>query len=395
MPKLTKKRSSAKNASEHAKKMSPNAKIAKIAKTRQTVKLIARNRDNRTEVLEIVDNICNGRETSKMCSHYLIGATSYRKLMTGTFNLEKAHQHLLPKQFAKDFFWQIGEKKSEISHPGEIKQAIRVHPFIPFLCAKPDIYCPSHGFIVETKSTESLTELKKYENVIPRPVLIQMLLEMECFNVKEGRLYVHMFENSVGHQPRRFYQKYKYILSKTVDFIQEEDIPLIVDRYLQYLKHFILELGKQLPPSLEQEVKELFIREILIRKSIYDHHGGSPSGEIKIRDEEVGIVCKKYGAQPRTTRKVAVEGKVIERPGKSESGYDKPFYDYEEFKEIDMHIIPKMLNFDEKQRKRINRAMRRSLDKRLEEYKKEGFVEGRDVNYSVMSISADGLEEEK
>lgn len=395
MPKLTKRRNSAKKASQEAKNIPKHSKTQKIAKTIQSVKLIAKDRENRKRIFQIVDDIMNSRTTSIDCPHYLIGATSYQKLMTGVFNLERTHQHLLPKENTADFFWQVGEKRSEQSHYGDVTQALKIHPFIPFFCAKPDIYSPTHGFIVETKSTETIKELKKYDKVIPRTVLIQMILSMECFNVKEGRLYVHMFEGKHdGGKVRDFFQRYKYILTQTTPFIQNEDIPLIVERYLKYFKYYILEGGNYLTPRIEKEVKELFIRNIIIKKSAYDHHNGSNFGEIKIREEKVGEVCKKYGAQPKKYPNASTKGKIITDNGKDDNGYNRPYYNYLLWKEAFKTVDIKSFTFDDKQRVRINRSLSLSLEKRLIKYDDLDLLEGKDVNYSVMTNSLTGSMEE-
>lgn len=389
MPKLTKGRSSAKNASEKAKNIPPKAKLTKIKKTQETVHARSKIRDNRKRLLTIIEDINNSSETLVACPHYLIGAASFQKLMTGVYNLTKSHQHLLPKEQTDDYFWQVGEKHSEKSHTGDMKQPLRIHPYIPFLCAKADIYSPQHKFIVETKSTESESELAKYANVIPRPVLIQMLMTMECFDVEEGRLYVQMFTPLGTSKKKTFCRKYQYILTKEkhIRLVDDDDIPLVVERYLKYFKYYVLEAGIKLSPSLEDEARKLFIKNIRDKKWLYDRLKGERTEEINIREEKIKEVCIKYGAQPKKSSDKSYSGEMIEPEEINKAGFKNAYYNYDLYQEIFTSIAHKTFAFDAKQKARIYRSMNISLQKRLKIYEESGLLEGKDVNYSVLTAS--------
>lgn len=398
MPKLTKTRSSAKNASEKAKNVPLKAKLTKIKKTKKTVHAKSKIQDIRKRILTIIENINNSSETIVDCPHYLIGAASFQKLMTGVYNIAKSHQHLLPKEITEDYFWQVGEKHSEHSHTGDLKQPLRIHPYIPFLCAKADIYSPQHKFIVESKATESASELAKYANVIPRTVLIQMLITMECFAVEEGRLYVQTFTPSNTPKKKTFSRKYQYILTreKHIRLVDDDEIPLVVERYLKYFKYYVLEAGIKLSPSLEDEARKLFIKNIREKKWLYERKKDERMEEIDIRKENIGEVCRKYGAQPKKTSDKSYSGEVISTEEPNDGGFTKAYYDFDRYQEVFPPISHKRFVFDAKQKERIYRSMNISLQKRLKIYEETGLLEGKDVNYSVLTSSlASSLKDEK
>ena len=357
MPRQTKARKQTAMAQEKSQQTSATERRRKIKKMKVTNAAKARVKNVERRVLEAVDQIFDLKETAVNCPHYLIGAASVERLLKGRYNMKKAHGHLQPRKDEPNWSWKVAEAVSESSHSEGRRQALRIHPYIPFICAKADIFDAARQMIVETKSTKDREEMERMKVKIPDAILTQMWVTMECFGVDKGELDFFFFDETAQKHGQHMYLKGSFFRAcqhtviRTAPFFTETNITRLVDRYVQFLRRYLSHANLVITERFTKDLTKNIVKRISDAKFIFEREQQNPDKSRDLtqqlvhsmRTEKIGTICQKFNATG-SPGKVSYKGELIPKPVRDITGYIKDNYNYEERRQLYPTIVYLNLN---------------------------------------------------
>lgn len=274
--------------------------------------------------------IVNGDTNTARCPHFMVGAASFRRLMAGSYGPEQAHGHLKLREDLAATLWRHCERESEALHPGAIAQPLRVHPYIPFVCAKADIYDPKMNLVIETKSTRDPKTLRQYDKTIIGATMLQLVITMECFDAIDGLLNVYAATDDPTTPGKlRPYRTHSISLRKQVPFFTPQWLGDVAKAYAFFLMRllevdFDEEIHSKFSNFVEHNLHELYRKHhsTAHRDARYTQQLSQKRRE-HLAHNFVTDFCREFGA---VERKIPpkVDGEPIKPPEKDPSGYNRP-----------------------------------------------------------------------
>ena len=357
MPKMNKATQKARNAIAkrlEAEKTRPIKNTRRIQKMRFSKTLKRSERDDQNQILDDIDKILEGKPTSIGCPHYLVGASSFHWLARGRYNMTCAHAHLKSfEQTINSQSWKAGEKTTEADFEGSYRQAFRVHPYIPFLCAKCDVLLEDEHATVEVKTSSQQEHIDSFNRLIPRRHLCQIIMTMECFGIEKSKLDVYQFFFGTGsikdggrvldYSHGWFRRAHRQKIYKTVSFFDRRFLQYIVERYVVFLAGYFRASGLFMATTTKRTAETKILQKIVCLQDAYQedvkkakliaeeerakkgekarnfnqilNHGESPIpayAKKSIREEIITNICERFKAvPPETPRKLNPEGEKI------------------------------------------------------------------------------------
>lgn len=266
---MPKKISKGAQARAHIKR-DPESIKKRIEKTNAKRKQRKERFANKEGIEHVVDAIFEGKSIEEGCPHALIGAASFRKMITGRFTVEDAHGQY--KGFEGSFNnlkGAMGESMTEWSlyksNTPYFAQPFVLYRPLPFICAKCDfIVRGPEQMVVEVKTSTSQKQLLKYLTEIPEDEIIQIWIQLECSQLTKAVLNVYELETQVNPVMKtkgviRLHMVW-YIV-REAPFFTRATVRQTLKMYLPFFRHYLQNNGFATEPSIMDRLKRRFLQQ--------------------------------------------------------------------------------------------------------------------------------------
>jgi len=329
MSRISKKKQMARHASLMAQQ-APPAKLKENIRKRLAARKTALAKQTALKKLrETYLAIVNGDINTDECPHFMVGAASFRRLLAGSYGPREAHGHLQFREAPGPTLWAHCERESESMNSGCIRQRLVPHPFIPFVCAKSDLYDEKNNLVIETKSTRDSKTLRQYDKGIISATLLQMIVTMECFGTTCGLLNVFTADDDQKTPGKcRPYRTHCINLHQRAPFFTEGWLGNIAKAYAFFLMRlrevdFDDKVHADFSNFIENNLRELHKKyhSTTNRGFRYLQHLSENQRRHLVANFTTDF-CRKWHATERK-KPISIDGELVKSPEIHTSGFNK------------------------------------------------------------------------